>query len=452
MHRLAILSFGAVLLFCGVAARAATLREQLALAQKAEDTYAEIELIRRILEKEPADGELRGDLINLWFEVGDYDMGERALKEWKDAPEDWQAFATAEILFKRDGKKAEAVEILEKYRAKDPADLDITRQLAGFLETLAENEKLIVLLAQAPGADQEADLLVQRALARRTLQDFAGAQQDFAKAQAVDSSAYPVVNNRAAFERLQTALPHIRKSTEILAKDPENFTARIARAFWYAYLGFASELAMEDAQKARELNPKASTALLLYAISANNAGKLSTAKAREELWVDVSKTVPPAESFDQLLNLDIKIAQNPQDAALWAGRSFVLNDAPAQYRLALQDADTALKIAPKSIEAHTEKIFALVKLGRSSEALAELSGFEAMKPAPAKLASVLSYLTEAAFTASEFPRALDYATRAIKARPTAHYYRQRSAILQRMNRAQEAEADLAKAKQLDKKP
>jgi fructokinase len=57
---------------------------------------------------------------------------------------------------------------------------------------------------------------------------------------------------------------------------------------------------------------------------------------------------------------------------------------------------------------------------------------------------------EAAFGASQLDVALEYANRAIKAKPEARYYKQRAAILRRLERFTDAQADLSSAQQLEK--
>ena len=47
---------------------------------------------------------------------------------------------------------------------------------------MGSNKELVDLLDKAPGSEQEADLLLLRAVARRKLQDFPGAVRDFAAA------------------------------------------------------------------------------------------------------------------------------------------------------------------------------------------------------------------------------------------------------------------------------
>ena len=76
-----------------------SLRDQLALAEKNEDTHAQIELIRRLLDQEPGDSELREQLTDLWLSVEDYDMAEATVREWRDAPEVVRVSVLAAVLF-----------------------------------------------------------------------------------------------------------------------------------------------------------------------------------------------------------------------------------------------------------------------------------------------------------------------------------------------------------------
>ena len=70
----------------GHTAAGLSLREQLALAEKDEDTYAQIELIRRILEQEPRDTALRARLADLWLSIDDLEMAESIVRDWQQAP------------------------------------------------------------------------------------------------------------------------------------------------------------------------------------------------------------------------------------------------------------------------------------------------------------------------------------------------------------------------------
>jgi tetratricopeptide (TPR) repeat protein len=426
------------------------LRDQLALAEKDEDTHAQIELIRRILDEKPDDDGLRERLAELWLTVEDYDMAESTIREWADAPESLRVRVLATVLFVRDQKKDEAVASLEGYLAGNPDDLEITRQLAGYLDLMDEDQKVVNLLSEAPGVQEDAGLLVSRAVARRNLQDFVGALEDFAAADRLDSENENVVRNRPAFERLQAALAGIDAAGAILADDPDDLSARLSRAYWYLSTGVASGLALEDAEAARRIDPRSVAALLLFAEASKQAERLSARDALDKFEVDVSRPVPALEVLDRLQRYDGQLAKNPKDISALLARGWELEHNAQQYRLAVGDAEAVLATDPRNVAARAQKISALVRLGRVDDAAAELRRLEAAKPPREVLAGSLSVLVEAATGASQLEAALEYANRAIKAKPEARYYKQRAAVLQRLERFTDAEADLFHAQQLEK--
>jgi tetratricopeptide (TPR) repeat protein len=426
------------------------LRDQLALAEKDEDTHAQIELIRRILDEEPNDDELREQLADLWLSVEDYDMAESTIEEWTDAPEPLRVRILATVLFARDQKKEEAVALLEGYLAGHPDDLEITRQLADYLGKMSKDQKVVDLLSEAPGVQDDADLLVSRAMARRKLQDFLGALKDFAAADRLDLENESVVRNRPSFERLQAALAGIDAASAILADKPDDLSALLSRAYWYLSTGVASGPALEDTDAARRIDSKSIAALILFAEASNQAGRLSARDAVDKFEVDISRQLPALQVLDRLRQYDIQLAKNPKDISALLARSRELGDNAQQYRLAMRDAEAVLAIDPASVKARGEKISVLVKLERFDDALAELRALEAANPPPEALAGSLSALVEAATAASQLDAALEYANRAIKAKPEARYFKQRAAVLQRLERFADAEADLSYAQQLEK--
>ena len=450
-RRVSSLLFTLTLVVLCRAAVALSLPEQLALAEKDEDTHAQIELIRRILDEKPDDDGLRERLADLWLSVEDYDMAESTLREWTNAPESVRLAVLAAVLFVRDQKRDEAVASLEGYLAKHPADLEITRQLAGYLDGMGEHKKVVDLLSTAPGVEEDAGLLVSRALARRKLQDFAGALQDFAAADVQDREAESVVSNRPSFERLRVAVAGIDGAGAILAGKSDDLRARLLRAYWYLSTDAAGGLALEDAEAARLINSKSVAALLLFAGASNQAGRLSARDTLDKFQVDVTKPVPTLEVLDRLRQHDVRVAKNPKDISALLARGRELSDNAQQYALAMCDAEAALAIDPSSAKARAAKIAALVKLGRVDDAAAELRVLDAANPPPEVLAGPLSDLAAGAAGASQLDAALEYANRAIKAKPEAHYYKQRAAILQRLERFADAQSDLSRAQQLEKR-
>jgi len=445
--------FAMLLLFVAISifAQGASLRKQLELAQKDEDTYAQIELTRRLLDQEPNNAGLHDELIALWLGLPDYNMADEALHDWKDAPADTRASVTAAVLFNRDDKKREAIALLADFHAKNPADIEITRQLTKYLKSLEETEKIITLLQTAPGVNEAADLLAERSLARRAMNDYDGALVDFAAAKAIDSTESTVYSNNASNDRLANALPHIKDASAILAKDPTNLAALIDRAFWFNETGFAYRNSLTDANAALKAVPNSVGVLMLYVQAANSAGKLSARDALDKFQVDANRPSMNWENLDQLLKLDDALAKKPTDVPLLLARASLLNEALDQYRLALVDADKVLTIDPKNGKARLLKIYSFIKMAQPNEAAAELRAIEAAKPSPEKLSEALTYFANTAFGAEKLELALEYANRALNAKPTVDLYKLRAAIFQRLYRTAEAQADLAKASQLEKK-
>ncbi len=433
----------------GHAAAGLSMREQLALAEKDQDTHAQIELIRRILEKEPRDTALRERLAELWLSVGDLDMAENTVGDWKQAAAALQAKILAAVLFHRDGKKTEAVALLERYLAEHPEDLETTRRFVGYLDKMGQQKKAVDLLSKAPGVETDADLLVARALARRSLQDFAGALKDFEAASRTDPEGEGVVNNRPSFDRLRTAVAGIHAASNILAEQPEDSAGLISRAYWYLSTGAANDLAFNDAEAALRLDPTSVAALILFAEASSQTGRLSHEDAHEKFHVNVSKPIPNLTILDNLWRQDRQISKDPKDISALLRRSVELRENAQQLLLALRDAESALSFDPNNAIARAAKISALAKLGRMEAAIAELRTMESAKPSPEVLAESLSGLADAAMGASQLELALAFCDRALEAKPQPRFYRQRAAILQRLERYADSQEDLARAQQLE---
>jgi tetratricopeptide (TPR) repeat protein len=439
----------ALFLALGAPVAGLSLREQLALAEKDEDTYAQIELIRRILEQEPRDAALRGRLADLWLSTEDVEMAESIVRDWQQAPAALRAKVLATVLFVREGKKTEAVALLERYLTEHPKDLEMTRQLAGYLAGMGEQKKLVDLLGKAPGVESDAGLLVTRALARRSLQDFTGALRDFEAADRTNPENESVVNNRPSFDRLRTAVAGIRAATNVLAEQPGDAPALISRAYWYLSTGVANDAAFNDAEAAQKVNPDSMTALVLFAEASSRTGRLSAKDAREKLGVDVSKPLPSLTVLDDLWRQDRQILKDPKDVSALLRRSVELRENAQQGLLALRDAQSALSLDANNATARAAKISALAKLGNIEEAIAELKLAESAKLSPEALADSLSGLADAVMNTSQLELALVLSDRAIAAKPQARFYRQRAAILQRLERYADSQEDLTRAQQFE---
>ncbi len=431
-------------------ANGADLRDQLQLAEKEGDRPAQIEIIRRILEYTPDDSKLRGQLLQLWLTETDYDMASRTLDDWKNAPEDVAASAQATILMARDHPD-DAIRVLEEYHAKDPTDLAITRQLSGYLT--GNPARQLALLEAAPGVAEAPDLLVARAYARLYLQDYPGALADFAIADKLASKSQVVKGSRVDFDRVRTASEGIRLASEQLAQNPKDFPARTRRAYWYLFMGDRAtplEKASADAEAALALVPGSSAARLMLATTLNRSGKLTRDAALKKYDVDLSKSFIIPETLDQLIAEDLKLQKTPGDEKALVARATILSHLPAQFQLALDDTNAALDLDPNNAAAAEERIYILVKTGKQDEAVSALRKLAATKPPPGLLSAAALTVAEGYLQTSRYREALDYANEAIEARPTAEAYKFRASVWTRMDRAEDAKADITKAIALEK--
>jgi tetratricopeptide (TPR) repeat protein len=444
-----LLITGLAVSFCGIRV-ADTLRDQLKLAAADNDELAQVEIIQRILQAEPSDRELRETLANLWISLGDYDRAEATVQDESLVSPSFRTSVLARVLYVRDARKNEAIALLADYHRRTPNDLAITRLLAEYLAATGQNQPVIHLLDEAPGVSGDAGLLLTRAEARRSEQDFEGALRDFSLAEKVDHDARDIVNQRPAFERLREAAANIKTASAILEKNPNDMSALISRTYWYLYSCFANASAVADANVALQAEPDFVSGRLLYTFAAFAAKNLTADKARENFHVDVTKPLPDWNHVEQIFNEDRVLKSQPRDVKTLAARAHDLSEA-GQYSLALDDAAAALNLAPKDSAARLEKIDALARLKQFEPAAAEFRLFAAGHPPADQLAQAAGDLFDVAFSESRFPMALDYVNQAIKAHPTPQYYKKRAAVLQRLNRGAEADADIARANAEPKK-
>jgi len=447
--RRSLLTIGFALFILG-SAQADPLRDQLELARAANDRLAQTEILQRILQQEPHDPEARERLASLWLLLGDYEQAVNTVRDENLVSPGFRVRILASSLFSHEKKPDEAIALLSDYHAKSPDDLEVTRLLVGYLVATNQYQKLVELLDRTPGVKNNAALLVARASARRSLQDFEGALRDFKEAGSVDSSDKTVVDQMPSFQRVEEALRHIKTASASLEKAPSDVPARLSRAYWYLYIGSADALAATDAAAARKVEPDFVSARLLDLYAVHLVGPISAGEVQKTSRVDVSRPLPKWSEFEQILRSDQFLKNQPRDAKALTARALQLN-AVQQYLLAQDDADAALALAPNDAAARLQKIVALVQLKQFEPAATEYRLLEGSKPPREQLAQSAGALAEAAFAESKFEVALDYANRSIKAQPTAQYYRERSAILRRLNRGAEADADLAKANSLSKK-
>lgn len=419
---------------------AAPLREQLKAAASEKDSYALIELIRRILDTGPDDA-LEQRLVTLWMAVSDYEMAEQTLHAWKTVPAGFRALIEADILWKRDQDRAAAVAGLESYHARQPDDREVTLRLVEMLSDQNDVQRIDEVLTATPGVDNDPYLLLRRARARRSLNRFEQALSDFAAAEQIDAEM--AANDRPAFDRMRAALPALYTVTEKLGEHPDDFPLLIQRALLYREVGTDPAWIAADAKAALAVHPQSLAATLLYAAT------LPRDIALEKYSVDFSSSAPSDEDLNQLVEWDLRLAKNPRDLKALIARGLVLNHA-LQYRLGLLDAEAALKIDSAQSSAHRVRFHALMQLGWITRAIEVLPEMQKAKVPAFDLAAAYDELAVKQLESNHYEEALEYATMALKAKPSVERYQTRATVRQRLGKDVEARKDLQQAQALKK--
>jgi len=424
--------------------RAESLASQLEAAQKDQDLHAEIEITRRILDQEPTNAGLKESLIRLWLRAGDFDLAEQTLLLWPEAPASLKATTTAAVLWQRENQNA-AREVLAKYLANHPQDLEATSQLASFYQN--DPGKVRALLTESPLTGESQLLLLQRAAAEKLLGDYPAALADFDRAKSLDSEAPAIRDVRPSFERLAAALPSLQAAEAALHKDPRDFRALLQRAYFSLSADLAREQVHADAETARQINPDSTAVLLLLAKTSSQP----STHIITEYGVDPAIALPEPGQFEKLITLDTEVHSRPTATSSRLARASLLGEAPPQYRLALRDAGTVLEKDPSNSEAGLAAVYAASRLNDLPTAREWLARLSASRPPAKLLAQARFYLSEAELAGDNLDAALQLINEAVKADTKASYLKQRAAILIRLNRQAEAEADLAKASALEKR-
>lgn len=422
------------------------LREQLQAATDDGQEHSRIELIRRILDQEPGDAGLRGELVELWLWTGNHALAKAELEAWDAAPEPLRAMAGARILWETDEdgwQKPQALEMLRGFLNSQPGHLEATRQLAAYLQR-SEPGELAGFLAESPLTTEHVDLLVMRAGARRDLSDLHGALDDFNAARRLDAEHPDVGRGLPSFERVEAMLPVLDEAESRLVADPDDFTGLMLRGYCRIFTEIARVETYADAQRVLETTPSSAAARLVAARTSPDRA----ARVFETYGVRANATLPGISSFRELLELDQRVAVHPEDVGIRVERAYHLNEPPKFFELALEDARQAVGLDAEHVGARIELIYASIGTDAVDDAMLELAVLRELEYEPAELARACNYLAEAELARRQYAEGLALATEAIELAPAARYYRTRAALYERLQRPADAAADLEKAEQL----
>jgi tetratricopeptide (TPR) repeat protein len=427
-----------------------TLRAQLVLATDDKDTLSRIELLRRILDADPADATSHRLLIELWLEINDYDLAAATLDAWPEAPADLAALTRASVLRNRDEDVPGAIRVLREFLAKEPTNLPANQALVSALLTTddlrAQLAALDALLALTP---RDVTGLIQRANVKLKLADYPGALADAGQAQALEPDNDTVKSALPAFERLQEALQTLPPLDAALKKNPQDLAKLVERAWWLRY-GSILDRSLADANAALAVDPDSLAAKITRARALYLLGKLKAEDSLKDESIDATKA-NAVEDTIAIAAADLALAKNSNDAAQLTARAHALN-ATEQFLLAQRDAEAAMALQPavdQATAAGLEDLYATTMLGQDPAAI--FRRIEALKPPKPMLALANAHLADLYFRQAKLPLALEFADRALALDETIPVLRVKAATLKRLGRPDDAAIASKRADALEAK-
>lgn len=348
------------------------LRAQLENATKAEDKASSLELRRRLLASGGADASALRDLVAGMIEAGDVKRAATLLESAGKAAK-LPPGAEDELrgdLAAADGRDSEALAAWERALNARPAGriAIIGNKLADVARRSGLSEPAVRALRKVAGAVPGADgakLRMQLALAELRQGDFEDAVRDGQAASKQSASEAFVKASYPTIEALQKGLPQLGAAVAKAKANPDAFAGQMELGGLYAANG-ALSAAQRAAESAQKSFPEAKSALLLRAHCLRAAGQPDeAAKLGVAAIPDGPRFV--ARLLPALTATDVTLRAGPEANAL-ARRSANLL-AAGQPHLAIEAAEAALKLDPKSGIGALIAGQASSQLGRRAEAV-----------------------------------------------------------------------------------
>jgi tetratricopeptide (TPR) repeat protein len=394
-------------------------------------------LARRHLKLRPQDD-------GTWDRLVRAEFGRRDPAGVKQALEDWRRTVskpslnleeyTGDLAFEQN-EPAGAVEAWTKVLAAEPKNTRV-------LEKIARVEKAQQHWAEENAAwtayldvQESATARMSRALCRRRLHRWQDAFEDLKQAQELAPDDPEVQRGGKLFEQMGKFLAEIRELDAGLAVSPNDPGLLADRALMFLR-SEDYELALEDSEEAAKLGPWAVRPKLFQAIALVDLGrpdeceKLSVQKF---IQLDTLST----EFFETISRLDSEISVERSNAELYVARAWQLNEIN-QPALALQDAENAARLNPKSAGACAECSYALKKLGRAEEALQQIKRATELEP---NFSTAWQYRGELEMERGETLSAIESLSQAIEASPTVASLQKREECYRRLGLLVKADQD-----------
>ena len=421
--------------------------KQLAAAQEETDKPAIIELSRRIVEADPQDSTMWETLARTQFEVAEYDRCAATLNAWENAVKPPPAVLddlrgdVAEA--RKDHKAAERYWRL--YIMARPDAVDGLEKLADLYAGEKRWHDAVEFRTRALALDETAAGRIRRANIYLELHEWDKALDDSEKANALDASDATVKEWLPKFELLRKFVRRIKVLDAQIGKSQGTAVLWLDRARLLT-LANRSDLALTDCRQAMRLGPGMMRARIQTGEALLDVG-LGDEAARLNVSYDLARAENKHVNEEALRALgacDAQVLQTSGAADPLIVRAKALRRLN-QYVLALADAQAALALDSNSAGAHFEAAHALDALGRTKEAMSQISTATELDPND----PVMWYyrgLLEA--QRADFAAAIQSLTRSLAIRESFVALLEREKCERRTGRIAEADADATRRNQL----
>jgi tetratricopeptide (TPR) repeat protein len=429
----------------------AQLRAQVAAAEEVEDKAAVVELSRRIVALQPNNLDAWERIARTQFDLKDFDRCAQTLDAWQKAIrppppaiEDFRGDLAVEAKNYAEAERRWLAFLARKPSAADAASMyDKLADLAAVQARWIDHEKY---RAKAIAAEDSIARRIAHAAALLRLHQWESAYAEIDKANRIDSSDAEVKKWLPQFERLKFFLPEIQAVDARLAKSPDDVDLLLERARLFARAD-RPLLALDDGERAMKLTPASMRARIQTGDALLKLNRADDA-ARLQVSAQLVRAKDGYLSYDILAALrdeDARITQNANDADAFSARAKTLFDLK-QFALALNDAQSALKIDNRNAAAHIEAARVLGELDQTKDALVEITKATELNPNDSA-----AWFHRGSLEArrADYVAAIESFTRSLEHGEWIEALRAREKAERRIGQTDKADADLNRIRQLD---
>lgn len=334
-----------------------------------------------------------------------------------------------------DGRRAEALAAWTKSVARKDRKARVFMKIAHLQQLDAHWREANMAWSEALQLQESSRALTNRAISRRHLHDWDAAMADLHRAAELSPNEPRVRQQAALFARLAKFLAEVRELDKQLATLPNDAGLLADRALLFLRAQ-DPELALDDATHAARVAPDSVCPKLFIVLA-----QLALGRAIEAANLPVLNSIRLAalspEFIQTISRLDAEIIVEPKNAELRVGRAWQLNEI-GQPALALEDAERASELDPKSAGACAEASYALAKLERESEAYDRIKRATELDP---NFSTAWQYRGELEMRGSDYLAAIESLTHALTINRTAAALAKREECYRKLGLLAKAEDD-----------